>query len=171
MYSLSFTNPVGKDFSRREGVRPDSLNTETVMTDFFNNNPDQISVDPVYTGLRADALADGQIIDIGTVAQEAGFLWPLAVTKAVWEQCVQWTEADSKKQIRQSQRERLLMLATECAYSVRTRAPSGDRLRFTLERVPRDGKSTIKRPLVLQVVAHPGDDDQPVLTVMVPANC
>lgn len=139
------------------------------MVDFFNDNPDQGSVDPVYSGLRADAIADGSIIDIGSTAQEAGFLWPLAVTKAVWSQFVQWTEADSEKQIRQTQRERLLMLATECAYSVRTRAPEGDRMRFTLECVPRDGKSTVKRPSVLQVVAHAGDDDQPVLTVMIPA--
>ena len=33
---------------------------------------------------RADALSDGQLIDISTLARELGFRWPVAVTAALW---------------------------------------------------------------------------------------
>jgi hypothetical protein len=37
---------------------------------------------------RADALRDGVLIDVSTVAREAGIRYPVALTRAVWERCV-----------------------------------------------------------------------------------
>src|SRR5947209_12200809 len=37
---------------------------------------------------RAQAIADGVLIDVSATAREAGFRWPVALTRAVWERCV-----------------------------------------------------------------------------------
>ena len=37
---------------------------------------------------RADALCDGELIDVSATAQEAGIRWPVALTRAAWGRCV-----------------------------------------------------------------------------------
>ena len=37
---------------------------------------------------RAEALADGVLVDVTEAAREAGFLYPVALTRAAWELCV-----------------------------------------------------------------------------------
>jgi hypothetical protein len=49
----------------------------------------------VYT--RAQALADGVLIDAGAMAREAGFRWPVAITAGAWSDCVTWSDADSER--------------------------------------------------------------------------
>jgi hypothetical protein len=44
---------------------------------------DEFEIISVYT--RAQAIADGVLVDISTLAKEAGFRVPVAVTTAVWE--------------------------------------------------------------------------------------
>ena len=42
-------------------------------------------------------------------------------------------------------------------------------MRFRVNRIPRDGISRGAQQRQLQVVAHPGDDGEPVLTIRIPA--
>ena len=37
---------------------------------------------PIHTYTRAQALADGVLVDAGPLAKEAGFRWPVALTQA-----------------------------------------------------------------------------------------
>tara|TARA_R110002073_G_scaffold164809_2_gene321247 strand:- start:19491 stop:19673 length:183 start_codon:yes stop_codon:yes gene_type:complete len=37
---------------------------------------------------RAEALLEGVLVESGPLATEAGFQWPVALTRAVWEDCV-----------------------------------------------------------------------------------
>jgi hypothetical protein len=37
---------------------------------------------------RAEAIADGLLIDVSATAREAGIRYPVALTQAVWERCV-----------------------------------------------------------------------------------
>ncbi|GAB3104269.1 hypothetical protein GCM10027217_27490 [Pseudomaricurvus hydrocarbonicus] len=37
---------------------------------------------------RAEAISDGVLIDVTTMAREAGFQWPVALTHSVWRDCV-----------------------------------------------------------------------------------
>ena len=46
-------------------------------------DPDLISA---YS--RSEALADGLLVDVTETAREAGFLYPVALTRAAWELCV-----------------------------------------------------------------------------------
>ena len=38
---------------------------------------------------RAEAIADGQLIDVTELAREAGLRYPTALTAAVWAGCVE----------------------------------------------------------------------------------
>ena len=118
----------------------------------------------VYT--RAQALADGVLIDAGPMAREAGFRWPVAITAAAWADCVTWNDADSERQTHQDQSGRLWDLLFMAAHAVRTRADAGAQLLFELYRVPRDGRSTEAELTTLKLVVGPGDEGEPVTTIL-----
>lgn len=44
----------------------------------------------------------------------------------------------------------------------------GDRLTFQVYRVPRDGKSTQAEVTTLKLIAGPGDQGEPVITILLP---
>jgi len=120
----------------------------------------------VYT--RAQALADGVLIDAGPMAREAGFRWPVAVTAAAWEDCVAWSECDSDRQTHQDQSGRLWDVLFRAAYAARANAATGSELRFELYRVPRDGRSTEAELTTLKLMVSPGDNAEPVMTILLP---
>ena len=55
---------------------------------------------PVFTYTRQQALQDGLLIDVSADAQEAGFTIPMAVTRRVFENCIEWSEQDARKKPR-----------------------------------------------------------------------
>lgn len=124
--------------------------------------------DVIFTYTRAQALADGVLIDAGALAQEAGFRLPVAITAAAWADCVAWTEADSRQQVHQDLTGRLWDVLFMASHAIRTRAGSGSRMLFRLCRVPRDGRSTQAGPVELKLIIGPGDDGDPVVTVLLP---
>lgn len=92
----------------------------------------------VYT--RAQAIADGMLVDVSATASEAGFRVPVALTRAAWADCVRWDDRDSDAQA----------------------------FRFQLYRIPRGGKGL--RPRLVDLVCHigPGDNGEPVSTITLP---
>jgi hypothetical protein len=46
------------------------------------------NADLIHRYTRAQAIADGVLIDGSQTAREAGFGFPVALTRAVWERCV-----------------------------------------------------------------------------------
>src|SRR5262249_25990843 len=44
--------------------------------------------DLIHRYTRAQAIADGVLIDVSATAREAGFKFPVALTAAVWARCV-----------------------------------------------------------------------------------
>lgn len=120
----------------------------------------------IHTYSRADAIADGVLIDVSSVASEAGFKVPVALTAEVWEDCVAWTHQDSKRQVLQDEAGRLwdvLWMAFVAA-----RGAQGDRVSFQLYRVPRGGRGCRPRLTTLQLHIGPGDQHEPVITISLP---
>ena len=136
------------------------------MSNQTNDDPFFGKVISVYT--RAQALADGVLIDAGPMAREAGFRWPVAITAGAWADCVTWSDADSERQTHQDQSGRLWDALFMAAHAVRTRADAGAQLLFELYRVPRDGRSTGAERTKLKLVVGPGDDGEPVMTILLP---
>ena len=59
---------------------PKTRRVETVIEDFPG------PVISSYT--RKQALVDGALIDVGDMAWDAGFKFPVALTRAAWDDCV-----------------------------------------------------------------------------------
>ncbi len=122
----------------------------------------------ISTYTRAQAIEEGVLVDTGSMANEAGFKWPVALTSAVWADCVAWTDDDSRKQTHQDQSGRLWDVVYMASYAIRTSKDSGDRLLFQVYRVPRDGHSTKAVCTTLKLIIGPGDTGKPVITVLLP---
>lgn len=120
----------------------------------------------ISTYTRAQAIEDGVLIDAGAMAREAGFKWPVALTSAVWADCVTWSEDDSRRQIYQDESGRLWDVIYMASHAIRTSKDSGDRLLFQLYRVPRDGKSLEAELVTLRLIVGPGDAGEPVVTIL-----
>jgi hypothetical protein len=119
--------------------------------------------EPIHTYSRAQAIADGVLIDCTEVASEAGFRLPVALTRAVWVDCVEWTDEDSRRQTPQDQAGRLwdvLWMASLAA------SRGGAQASFDLLRVPRGGRGVKPSRVTLSMVCGPGDQGEPVITIL-----
>lgn len=126
---------------------------------------DQSEIIHSYT--RVQALTDGVLVDATEMAREAGFKVPVALTTAVYEGCVAWSEQDElAKSGGQSVQGRLwdvLYLAYQAA-----RRTDGDRAPFSVYRISREGNSLEPSKVDLVLMIHPGDAGEAVCTVMEP---
>ena len=137
-----------------------NTSTEQSAESFFGN------VISTYT--RAQAIEDGVLVDVSSMAREAGFKWPVALTSAAWADCVVWTDDDRQQQVHQDQDGRLWDVLYMASHAIRTSKDSGDRLLFQLYRVPRDGYSTEAVLETLKLIVGPGDTSEPVMTILLP---
>lgn len=132
---------------------------------------DPLNNDPfgelIYSFSRAQAIEDGVLIDVTETAQEAGFRLPVALTSAAWHQAVEWTEADSRRQTPKDESGRLWDVLW-MAYLAAKRASGGCRVQFNVLVVPRGGAARRPRLTTLCMVIGPGDDGEPVITIMLP---
>lgn len=122
--------------------------------------------DPIHVYTRRQALDDGYLVDVTTTAQEAGFRFQVAMTQAAWADCVAWSEEDSQRQVYQDEAGRLwdvLWMA-----SLAARRGTGERLAFQLYRVPRGGRGIRPRLVTLHLAIGPGDEGEPVITILMP---
>jgi hypothetical protein len=76
------------EISNSTDVPPDPPETHQ-LAGFWGN--------PVHIYTRSQALADGVLVEVSEVAEEAGFCVPVAVTRSTWADCVEWTADDSHK--------------------------------------------------------------------------
>lgn len=120
----------------------------------------------VYT--RREAIEDGVLVDVSDTAREAGFTYPVALTRTLWEDCVAWNEADSRRQTHQDEAGRLWDVLT-CARLAIGGAREGQTIvRGQVLRVPRGGRARRPRPTFFKVHCGPGDAGEPVITLMLP---
>ena len=114
----------------------------------------------IYAYTRAQALKDGVLIDVSEMAREAGFVWPVALTAAVWA-----LVEDIPRRYRawQTVEGRLWDLLWMAYCAIRSAEHSGTELRYTL--LLDHGR---RRYLTLKLVTGPGDHGEPVVTIMLP---
>ncbi len=125
-------------------------------------------VNVISTYTRAQAIEDGVLVEAGSMAREAGFKLPVALTSAVWADCVAWTDDDSRKKPFQDQSGRLWDVLYMASHAIRTNPGSGNQLLFQLYRVPRDGHSTEAVLVTLKLIIGPGDHGESVMTILLP---
>ena len=126
---------------------------------------------PGYSGSRVEAIEEGLLMDISQVGTRIGFRWHVAITRDAWNQTVKWNRLDSKRAVYLAQRRRLIDMLRVCARKIRDTSPESSRMAFSVKRIPFDGSSDIPVRVELEMVAHLGDEGEPVLTITLsPAN-
>jgi hypothetical protein len=122
----------------------------------------------IHSYTRADALRDGELVALPeAICREAGLMVPVAVTRRVWEECIHWPEDERGMQDETGRMWDVLFMGSMAA-----RAKRGtDRVTYQLHVVPRgeDAKDEGMPPMVTLVLhIGPGDNAEPVITVMFP---
>lgn len=118
---------------------------------------------------RATAIADGFLIDVTQAAAARGFKVPVALTRAVYADCVQWTDADTeRKKLYQEEAGRLADVLSMALIAIRTSHRDAERVVFRVSRVPNAGKARDAQTIKLAMTIGPGDDFEPVITIMQP---
>ena len=109
-----------------------------------------------------DALRDGVLIDVSTVAREAGLRYPVALTSAAWARCVAVPPGVECQDEAGRLRDVLFLLA--CAIR---RAGNGPEVQFAVH-VRNDNRQRTPPLVRLKALCGPGDAGEPVVTVMLP---
>ena len=113
---------------------------------------------------RAQAIADGVLVDVTETAKQAGFTVPVALTAAVVERYVFVPPGV----MAQDPQGRLWDLCTMLRYGIAQAQDRGGReLRFSLH-VRNDNREGIPPLVELKCLSGPGDHGEHVLTVMLP---
>jgi hypothetical protein len=118
--------------------------------------------DLIHRYTRADALRDGVLIDVSETAREAGICYPVALTAAVWERCV----AVPPGVTGQDEAGRLWDVVWLLAWAIRRSAGSAE-VRFGVH-VRNDTREGTPPLVQFKAVCGPGDQGEPVITVMLP---
>lgn len=123
--------------------------------------------DVIYAYTRAQAIEDGELIDVSETAREAGFRYPVSMTRAAWGDFVAWSEGDTRRKGCPQDEAGRLWDVLWIAKLVAKRA-SGNEFQFNVYRVPREGRGRTPKLARLKAMCGPGDDGEPVVTIMMP---
>ncbi|XXX82789.1 DUF6573 family protein [Sorangium sp. So ce134] len=123
---------------------------------------DRITMELVYSYARRQALEDGVLIDVSATARELGVKIPVAVTSAVWERYVKLTPAAIRAGNGEEGRVWDILWMFRWAA---LRAKDQSEVRFQLHVFT---ESITPSPVELKAICGPGDDCEPVITIMLP---
>ncbi|WP_241200577.1 DUF6573 family protein [Streptomyces sp. ADI92-24] len=126
----------------------------------------------VRTFTRAQAIESRTLIEADPgIAAEVEFPAPVAMTEAVYADCIAVPEAYTwDTGIRLDDAEREWDLLSTASRAIKAAAGTGrpPRLAFALYRIPVDGRSRDPQRVTLVAEASPGDDGERVITIMRP---
>ncbi len=117
--------------------------------------------DLIHSYTRAQALADGALVDVTTTAEEAGIKYPVALTRAVWCQHVEVPEGVEC----QDEAGRLWDVLWMLRHAI-GRAKPGTRILLYQLYVRNDNRRA--RSVTLKAVCGHADDGSPCITVLLP---
>ena len=123
--------------------------------------------DIISTYTRAQAIADGVLVDVTATANEVRFRYPVAMTAEAYARFVAWTDKDSDRQVPQDESGRLWDVIYMAA--LKAKRTTDDQFLFQFYYVPRGKKAQRPKLSVLKMMCGPDDDGNPVLTIMLPS--
>jgi len=121
--------------------------------------------DLIYSYTRAQALADGVLIDVSALAREAGFKLPVAVSDSLYHGYL--TPPLDLAKAGLSLDGRLWDVLSNLRYAIKA-APETDRLSFTV--LFQMAPDSTPVPVDLLAVCGPDDSGSPVITIMLPSD-
>jgi len=145
----------------------------------MQNRPANFWGDPIFSYTRAQAIADGVLIDLTTATDDrgqrlcpqAGFKVPVAITRTAWAQTIEaggsWKPDGDGEALELKGGQSLTGRLCDVLWMLRAAsglAGSRDRVHFqVLVDVNGNGRREVVR---LWALCGPGDDAQPVITIM-----
>ncbi len=132
------------------------------------SNISEIFGEPTYIYRREQAIEDGFLIDVSSMAKEAGFTIPVAVTHSVWTQYIEWTDEDTKRQAAQDTNGRMWDVIWMLHVAIKKLSNNNSSLLYTVYVVPRGGRSRKAKEIQLKSIIAGGDNGEPVITIMMP---
>ena len=122
---------------------------DDVITEFFGA--------PIAVYTREQAIEDGQLVDVSTLAREAGLMCPVAITRAAYDEYVVPSARDAE--LGQDLTGRLWDVLVVLKVTARQ---GGQEIEFA----PRMRLNGRLRVVWLRAVIGPGDTPEPVITIM-----
>lgn len=119
---------------------------------------DDIFGEVIYSYTRKQAIEDGVLIDVSEMAKEAGFKYPVAVTSGVWYGWI----TPPENAIGQDEKGRLWDMLNVLRFEAKK--AKGDRVDFKVLFDQGGEKSLVD----FYSLCGPGDDLEPVITIMLP---
>ena len=114
----------------------------------------------IFSYSRAEAIADGVLIDVSELAKEAGFRFPVAMTSAAWQDAV----AVPPDCPCQDETGRLWDVLNVLRFAIRANSNVSE-LCFHVSVV---GSDRQQHRIELKSMCGPGDDAAPVITILLP---
>lgn len=116
----------------------------------------------IFQYTRQNAIDDGELRDVSTMAKEANFKIPVAVTRAVWHEFVEPTEQDASEG--QSIDGRLWDVLWMLFAKIKMLKDKSGYLLYEIN-LRTNG---VTRERQLKALCHGGDNAEPVMTIMLP---
>jgi len=145
----------------------------------MRNQADNSWGDPIFSYSRAQAIADGVLVDLTTAADDkgqrlcpqAGFKVPVAITRAAWAKTIEaggnWKPDGEGELLELKGGQSLTGRLWDLLWMLRVasgKAANSDRVYFqVLVDVDGDGR---RETVSLWALCGPGDDARPVITIM-----
>jgi len=124
---------------------------------------DEPKWDLIFSYTRAQAIADGVLVDVTETAKEAGFRIPVALTQSVWAEYVAVPEGVED----QDEKGRLWDVLWMCRYGISRGNRDQAEILFKLH-VRNDNREGEPPLVTLKAVCGPDDDASPCITIMLP---
>jgi len=116
---------------------------------------DEVFGDYISVYTRQQAIEDGTLIDVSSVAKEAGIKFPVALTRAVW---TKYVEVPTNITC-QDEQGRLW----DIVWMFKKQIQAGDQMTFKVYVRNSAGRPKLE---TLKAVCGPGDNTEPVITIM-----
>lgn len=118
----------------------------------------------IHSYSRAQAIADGVLVDVTDLAKEAGFTVPVVISSQVYGGFINPHQVQegccSRNWVGQDEKGRLWDMLNNLFWTIKARVETGPELVF---------KTLFGKRLVqLKSVIGPGDGGEPVITIMLP---
>lgn len=121
-----------------------------------------MSVTVIHEYTRAEAIDDGNLVDVSEMAKEAGIKYPVALTYAAW---TRYVEVPNEVKGEQDEHGRLWDILSMFVMAARE-SGGGDCLLYRL--AVRNRRCEPPEVATLKAVCGRGDHQEPVLTIMLP---
>ncbi len=115
-------------------------------------------------GGREQAIRDGRLIDITRQAGRVGFRVPVAITRAAWQDCVEWADTTASHESQDCRLHDLLRELNEGAVLASELDPEGVAL-MRFYRIPAGANQIVAEVTTLALHSGMDEHDMPIVTI------